>query len=53
MDRAERRHRRDRAIKWWLDLFFRSPGYGWNKDNLWYKEPGRNAKRTSICSCLM
>jgi hypothetical protein len=53
MTRAERRHRRQRAIAWWIDLYFRRPGYGWERDNLWFMEPGRFAKKSSLCSCHM
>jgi len=51
MTRAERRRRRQRAINWWINLLFRRPGYGWSHENLWYQEPGRMAKRSTVCSC--
>ena len=51
MNRAERRHRRDRHIQQWVTLCFTY--WRWDKLNGWYRESGRLAKRSSVCSCVM
>lgn len=52
MTRAERRRRRDRHIRHWERILFEY--WRWERDNDWYtREPGRLAKKSSMCSCVM
>ena len=52
MTRAERRDRRQVHIDWRVRLYFTRAGYNWDKQNGWYREPGRLAKDNTACGCL-